>query len=99
VRVHDGVLTAAPASPVATEVINFDDLKAVATLGKGSFGHVQLVQHRKSGATYALKAVNKAQIVATGQQGSVDSEAAAASACAPACLRSCIDATHRARNV
>ena len=56
-------------------MINFDDLKAVATLGKGSFGHVQLVQHRKTGSTYALKAVNKAQIVATGQQGSVGSEA------------------------
>ena len=83
---HDGVLTAAPASPVAAEVINFDDLQAVATLGKGSFGHVQLVQHRKTGATYALKAVNKAQIVATGQQGSVESEAADAFAHVPAVL-------------
>jgi hypothetical protein len=68
-----GVLLAAPA-PAAAEKINFDDLKAVATLGKGSFGHVQLVQHKKTGATYALKAVNKAQIVQTGQQGHILSE-------------------------
>jgi len=71
---HDGILVAPPAAHAATEAIEFGDLKAVATLGKGSFGHVQLVQHRKTGATYALKAVNKAQIVATGQQSHVLSE-------------------------
>jgi len=68
-----GVLLSAPAAAPA-EKVNFDDLKAVATLGKGSFGHVQLVQHKKTGATYALKAVNKAQIVQTGQQGHILSE-------------------------
>jgi len=68
-----GVLLSAPA-PAAVEKIAFEDLKAVATLGKGSFGHVQLVQHKKTGITYALKAVNKAQIVQTGQQGHILSE-------------------------
>jgi hypothetical protein len=64
----------AAAAAAPSEKIDFNDLKAVATLGKGSFGHVQLVQHKKTGVTYALKAVNKAQIVQTGQQGHVLSE-------------------------
>lgn len=70
---QDGVIVSAPAG-APSEKIDFNDLKAVATLGKGSFGHVQLVQHKKTGVTYALKAVNKAQIVQTGQQGHVLSE-------------------------
>lgn len=54
--------------------INFTDLKVLGTLGKGSFGHVQLVQDKNNGSTYALKAVSKAQIVQTGQQCHVMSE-------------------------
>ena len=42
--------------------------------GKGSFGHVQLVRHPTKPQTYALKAVSKAQIVQTGQQGHIMSE-------------------------
>jgi CRP-like cAMP-binding protein len=53
--------------------IDFKELKVIGTLGKGSFGFVQLMQD-KSGFTYALKAVSKQQIVATGQQGHVMSE-------------------------
>lgn len=53
--------------------IPFEDLSVIGTLGKGSFGHVQLVQD-KAGKTYALKAVSKAQIVQTGQQGHIMSE-------------------------
>jgi len=70
-----------PASPVVTtrssapkEEIKFDDLEVLGTLGKGSFGHVQLVKSRTTGTTYALKAVSKAQIVQTGQQGHIMSE-------------------------
>jgi len=54
--------------------IEFGNLRVLGTLGKGSFGFVQLVQDKSSEATYALKAVSKAQIVATGQQGHVMSE-------------------------
>jgi len=54
--------------------ILYKDLKIIGTLGKGSFGHVQLVKDVTTGKTYALKAVSKAQIVQTGQQGHVMSE-------------------------
>jgi len=61
-------------SNATSDMIALSDLTPVATLGKGSFGHVQLVQHRVSGKTFALKSVNKAQIVQTGQQGHILSE-------------------------
>jgi len=54
--------------------IEFTDLVVVGTLGKGSFGHVQLVKEKGQKFTYALKAVSKAQIVQTGQQGHIMSE-------------------------
>jgi cGMP-dependent protein kinase len=43
------------------------------TLGRGSFGHVQLVSD-ENGTTYALKAVNKSHIVSMGQQDHIISE-------------------------
>lgn len=58
---------------VTTNSIAFDDLKILGTLGKGSFGHVQLVKD-KSGKTYALKGVSKQQVVETNQQGHIMSE-------------------------
>lgn len=61
-------------APSAASKILFEDLKVIGTLGKGSFGHVQLVQDKKTGNAYALKAVSKTQIVQTGQQGHVMSE-------------------------
>ncbi len=54
--------------------VPFTNLKVIGTLGKGSFGHVQLVQDKVSGQTFALKAVSKTQIVQTSQQGHVLSE-------------------------
>lgn len=54
--------------------IPFDELEVIGTLGKGSFGHVQLVQRKKTNETYALKAVSKQMIVETGQQGHIMSE-------------------------
>lgn len=51
-----------------------DSLQLIGTLGKGSFGFVQLVQDPMTKITYALKAVNKSQIVQTGQQHHVISE-------------------------
>jgi len=61
-------------SPRPVTVVAFEDLEILGTLGKGSFGHVQLVQDKKMGATYALKAVSKFRIVETGQQGHIMSE-------------------------
>jgi len=56
------------------EDIKRENLLVIGTLGKGSFGHVQLVKDSKTGKTYALKAVSKQQIVQTGQQGHIMSE-------------------------
>lgn len=54
--------------------IKFENLKILGTLGKGSFGYVQLVQDRVSKETFALKAVNKSIIVETGQEGHIMNE-------------------------
>jgi len=62
------------AKAAARPQVQFNNLKVLGTLGKGSFGFVQLVQDRSTDLTYALKAVSKAQIVQTGQQGHVLSE-------------------------
>ena len=49
------------------------DLKVVGTLGKGSFGIVQLVKD-STGKTYALKGISKVQVIHLGQQEHVMSE-------------------------
>jgi len=54
--------------------IQFEDLVYVATLGRGSFGHVTLVKHRSTNVAYALKAVCKAQIVETSQEEHIMNE-------------------------
>lgn len=61
-------------APSNSDKVEFNNLHVMGTLGKGSFGHVQLVQDKTTGKTYALKAVSKAQIVQTGQQGHIMSE-------------------------
>ena len=66
--------TAAAAARPALPAIPFSDLVVLGTLGKGSFGYVQLVQSKTTKQTFALKAVSKTQIVKTGQQGHVMSE-------------------------
>ncbi len=53
--------------------IRLEDLTIIGTLGRGSFGHVQLVKDRKN-KPYALKCVNKAQIIELGQQEHILSE-------------------------
>lgn len=53
--------------------IQISDLTVIGTLGRGSFGHVQLVKD-KTGKTYALKSVNKSQIVRLSQQEHILSE-------------------------
>jgi len=54
--------------------IKLANLKILGVLGKGSFGFVQLVQDKTTKKTYALKAISKAQIVQTRQQGHIMSE-------------------------
>lgn len=54
--------------------VELEDLKPLGTLGEGSFGLVQLVKDEASGKTYALKSVNKGQIVKNGQQTHIMSE-------------------------
>jgi CRP-like cAMP-binding protein len=56
------------------EPIAFEDLKKLAILGAGTFGRVSLVQHRSSGAVYALKAMSKSHIVQNKQQRNVMQE-------------------------
>eukprot|EP00475_Leptophrys_vorax_P012119 TRINITY_DN1854_c0_g1_i7.p1 TRINITY_DN1854_c0_g1~~TRINITY_DN1854_c0_g1_i7.p1 ORF type:complete len:749 (+),score=208.08 TRINITY_DN1854_c0_g1_i7:309-2555(+) len=57
-----------------TERIKRDEIQIVGTLGRGSFGLVQLVKHKKTGKTYALKQISKSQVVELGQQEHVMSE-------------------------
>lgn len=50
------------------------DLKRLGLLGCGGFGAVELVEHVKTGETYALKALSKGYTVKSGMQQSVMSE-------------------------
>jgi cGMP-dependent protein kinase len=60
--------------PRAGSAVSWSELESLGTLGKGSFGHVQLVRERSTGTLYALKSVLKQQIVDTQQQGHILSE-------------------------
>lgn len=48
-----------PSNALRGKVIDKEDLQTLGVLGKGSFGRVDLVRHRVTGQTYALKAVSK----------------------------------------
>ncbi|MES1908146.1 MAG: hypothetical protein MHM6MM_001133 [Cercozoa sp. M6MM] len=54
--------------------IPFERLHVIGTLGKGAFGHVQLVEDEATREMYALKMVFKQQIVDTGQQEHIMNE-------------------------
>ncbi len=54
-----------------------EDLETIATLGTGTFGRVMLVQHRGNGEISALKCLQKAHLIRTGQQHNVRREKAA----------------------
>lgn len=56
------------------ETLKLSDLKIMQTLGTGTFGRVRLVSCEKLGRTYALKMLQKAQIVAYRQQKNVMNE-------------------------
>ena len=54
--------------------IKFSDLRHVRTLGTGTFGRVKLVQHKATNDTFALKILQKAQVVSYRQQKNVINE-------------------------
>jgi len=54
--------------------VEMQDLDFVKVIGKGGFGVVKMVEHRKSGARFALKAVQKRGIVEHGEQESLSRE-------------------------
>lgn len=56
------------------ENIKREDLNVLGFLGQGSYGHVQLVQHKKTKETYALKGVMKREIVECNQIAHIVSE-------------------------
>lgn len=62
-----------PARKERPKITNVADLRVIGTLGKGTFGHVQLVED-KVGNTYALKSISKAHIVKHNQQEHIVSE-------------------------
>lgn len=66
--------TAANAPNSLDTSLRQSDLIVIGTLGKGSFGHVQLVKHAVTSRTYALKTVGKQQVVQLGQQEHLLSE-------------------------
>ncbi len=71
--VRNTAVSGGPIRSTSRPINSLSDLSPVATLGKGSFGFVRLVRDR-AGNSYALKAVNKQQIVATQQQHHILSE-------------------------
>lgn len=54
---------AAPVAPKLDRTIDFKDLVKFRILGVGTFGKVWLVSHKKSGVPYALKMLNKREII------------------------------------
>lgn len=52
----------------------FDELRVMRTIGTGTFGRVKVVQHVGSGQVYALKCMNKAEVVASSQEKNIMTE-------------------------
>eukprot|EP00928_Gymnodinium_smaydae_P012363 TRINITY_DN14487_c0_g7_i1.p1 TRINITY_DN14487_c0_g7~~TRINITY_DN14487_c0_g7_i1.p1 ORF type:complete len:778 (+),score=153.39 TRINITY_DN14487_c0_g7_i1:68-2335(+) len=57
------------------------DLRRLGLLGCGGFGAVEMVEHVKTGETYALKCLSKGYVVKSGMQQSVMSEKAVQMLC------------------
>lgn len=58
------------AAPAAKQIL-FKDLEKIRTIGSGTFGRVLLVRHRPTNQAFALKCMQKANIVETHQQKNV----------------------------
>ncbi|KAI8973226.1 kinase-like domain-containing protein [Mycotypha africana] len=48
--------------------VNRDDFQTICVLGRGAFGKVYLVKHKKSSELYAMKVLKKASLVVHGRQ-------------------------------
>lgn len=58
------------AAPAVKQIL-FKDLEKIRTIGSGTFGRVLLVRHRPTNQAFALKCMQKANIVETHQQKNV----------------------------
>ncbi|PWA01899.1 hypothetical protein BB558_001970 [Smittium angustum] len=65
----------------ATKKLNIKDHQFYRTVGTGSFGRVMVVKNKKSNRFYAVKILNKAQIVKTKQVGHLNTERAVLAFC------------------
>lgn len=65
-----------PALPGAATTISKDDLQLLRVIGRGSFGKVLLVRNKRDRRVYALKILQKSQIVARNQIEHTKSERA-----------------------
>ncbi|KAG5180035.1 putative cGMP-dependent protein kinase [Tribonema minus] len=68
------VLGLKPLTSKRREPVALEDLKRIGMLGTGTFGRVQLVQHRGTGEVFALKSMMKAQIAKSHQQRNILNE-------------------------
>ncbi|KAJ0407956.1 hypothetical protein ATCC90586_001984 [Pythium insidiosum] len=69
-----------PAAPAQKKIL-FKDLEKIRTIGTGTFGRVFLVRHRPTNQAFALKCMQKANIVETHQQKNVVYEKGIISEC------------------
>lgn len=80
--------------------IQMPDLRLKAIVGRGSFGIVKLVSHRNDDKRcYALKCVNKQQVVRQGQQKSMVIERSINAQCYHPCIMQSIKTFQDARDV
>jgi serine/threonine protein kinase/CRP-like cAMP-binding protein len=61
-----------PAGPVTH--FAFEELRMLRTIGTGTFGRVKVVQHVPTGKVFALKCMNKTEIVASHQERNIMAE-------------------------
>lgn len=65
---------------IGTKII-FEDLEVLSTLGTGTFGRVKIAHNRKTSKVYALKVLQKAQVVQFKQKANVVHEKQLLSQC------------------
>lgn len=65
---------ASTAAVPARRHVKKEELEVIRTLGAGTFGRVKLVRHKPTNRPFAMKVLQKAQVVAYGQQKNVMNE-------------------------
>mmetsp|Transcript_12273 Transcript_12273/g.11105 ORF Transcript_12273/g.11105 Transcript_12273/m.11105 type:complete len:832 (+) Transcript_12273:78-2573(+) len=66
---NNSIVTAGPVTN-----FQFNDLQVMRTVGTGTFGRVKLVQHKATKLVYALKCMNKSEIIASHQERNIMNE-------------------------